>query len=175
MTKRVNRILLFILFIVIGAFVIAASLRKEGFTDNVSKSIDLPLTTTQTCKNFCGPRAICAMTGDQCSNDADCPGCQAIAQMPVLPTTNPVPGYNDRGDWIDDLGTTAFTYRSTDAKPDSPFQGTDVWTREFDQGIALHDKRYNPSHNGFIMSYPKRTTLSGEFVDDGPMAANTTM
>ena len=43
-----------------------------------SHSVDLPLTTTYSCKNFCGPPARCSITGQQCTSDIDCPGCQPM-------------------------------------------------------------------------------------------------
>ena len=48
-----------------------------------SHSVDLPLTTTYSCKNFCGPPARCSITGQQCTSDIDCPGCQPY--VPPLP------------------------------------------------------------------------------------------
>jgi hypothetical protein len=38
--------------------------------------------------------------------------------------------------------------------------------------MELFDKRYSPTASFFTPNYPKRLTLSGEFIDDGPLAAN---
>ena len=45
-------------------------------SSSTSHSVDLPLTTKYSCKNFCGPNARCSITGQQCMADIDCPGCQ---------------------------------------------------------------------------------------------------
>ena len=39
-------------------------------------------------------------------------------------------------------------------------------------GQELFDKRYYTGSQMGIPVYPKRKTLSGEFIDDGPLAAN---
>ena len=58
----------------------------EGYESNMndnsnensdySKTVDLPLTFPFSCKNFCGPGNTCAITGEQCSDDYDCQGCE---------------------------------------------------------------------------------------------------
>ena len=49
-----------------------------------SQNVNLPLNTTTTCHNFCGPPARCAITGNKCTSDIECPGCQ-----PKNPKTKP--------------------------------------------------------------------------------------
>ena len=55
----------------------------EGYDniDKYSKTVDLPITFPVSCKNFCGPGNTCVITGDQCSNDYDCSGCENIQKM----------------------------------------------------------------------------------------------
>ena len=60
-------------------------------------TVSLPLTTTQSCTNFCGPPARCAITGQQCFADIDCPGCQPILPNSRKKNTTNVPGQNDAG------------------------------------------------------------------------------
>jgi hypothetical protein len=62
-----------------------------------SHSVDLPLTTSYSCKNFCGPNARCSITGQQCFADIDCPGCQPYSPPLKRETNCGPPGDNDAG------------------------------------------------------------------------------
>ena len=65
-------------------------------SSNTSHTVNLPLTTQYSCKNFCGPTARCSVTGQQCLSDIDCPGCQPYS--PPLPKTSSyVPPGNNSG------------------------------------------------------------------------------
>ena len=99
----------FILFILIFKWIDYLSsndyvyqIKQESFTnqeysgDAISHTVDLPLTTTYSCNNFCGPTARCSITGHQCSADIDCPGCEPYSP-PLKKTTECVPGDNDAG------------------------------------------------------------------------------
>ena len=70
---------------------------RELYNDAISHTVDLPLTTTYSCRNFCGPNSRCSITGQQCTADIDCPGCQPYS--PPLPKNKDgnVPGDNDAG------------------------------------------------------------------------------
>jgi hypothetical protein len=59
-----------------------------------------------------------------------------------------------------------------DTPPPGYFKGVDIWRETFDEQKELFDKRYSPSAQSFMPDYPKRPTLSGEFIVDGPLAAN---
>ena len=96
--------------------------------------IDIPLTTTTTCSNICGPLGICSTTKEQCSTDNDCTGCQTSEK-----NTGP-PEY---------------------------FKGVDSWSDAFHLGNTYSDfEDTNPN------KYPTRSTLSGEFIDNGPIGLN---
>jgi len=96
--------------------------------------INIPLTTTETCSNICGPSAICSITKQQCSTDNDCSGCQTSG-------------------------------RNTD--PPEYFKGVDSWSNAFNLGNKYSDfKDTNPN------MYPTRSTLSGEFIDNGAIGLN---
>ena len=96
--------------------------------------IDIPLTTTTSCSNICGPQAICSTTKEQCSTDNDCTGCQT-------------------------------TVKNTD--PPQYFKGVDSWSDAFVLGNKYSDfEDTNPN------KYPTRYTLSGEFIDNGPIGLN---
>lgn len=150
-----------------------------------SHTVNLPLTTTYSCKNFCGPTARCSITGQQCFTDIDCPGCQPYS--PPLPKNN---GANISGD--DDAGklTIGVTpqYSSLTAgygtkakiitdnvfsKPSQANFGIDTWTSTSNQGLELYNKRYKPpSSLTYMPDYSGRYSLTGSFIDDGPIASN---
>jgi len=154
----------------------------EGPT--TSHTVDLPLNTTYTCKNFCGPTARCAITGQQCFTDIDCPGCQPYS--PPLPNDNTdyISGDNDAGKLT--LGVTP-QYSSltsgygtqeriiTDdmyGKPSQANFGVDVWGESFNQIQTLYNKRYKPNQLEYMPNYPPQYSLTGEFIGDGPLPAN---
>jgi hypothetical protein len=148
---------------------------------NKSHTVNLPINTTVSCKNFCNPQNICALTGDQCSDDVDC--CPALENK-----YNSKNIYNDekRKEKTDiifnisesilttDIGTNA---KSIDSKNDLPinlYNGPNLWEESANVGMELYDKRYNPPIE-FLSSvphYPFITTLTGEFLSNFPPASN---
>lgn len=152
----------------------------ESFTSGTSHSVDLPLTTTYTCNNFCSPTARCAMTGQQCLADADCPGCQKGSPN-ARASSAPVPGANDGGKMTVGVTpqystlTSGYGTHQRIISNDPPAQanfGPKVWLPGYQEEKAMFDKRYQPGPIQFMPSYPSRDTATGEFVDDGPLAAN---
>jgi len=149
-----------------------------------SHTVNLPLNTTYSCKNFCGPTARCSITGQQCSTDIDCPGCQPYVP-PLKKNPESIPGENDAGKltWgvtpqfstlTTDIGTQAkLITNSKFAKPPSPNFGVDIWTSAFNEETKLFDERYKPNRLQFMPDYPKRYSLSGNFMEDGPLASNS--
>ena len=64
------------------------SYSKEGFNPNAlltydsnspknSHNVDV-INNPYSCSNFCGPKATCLKTGEQCTSDVDCKGCNRI-------------------------------------------------------------------------------------------------
>jgi hypothetical protein len=47
--------------------------------------------------------------------------------------------------------------------------GTNVWRSSFDNSLREFDKRYK--HVG-VLKYPNHYTVTGEFIDDGPLEWN---
>lgn len=155
---------------------------QEGI--KTSHTVNLPLTTTYSCKNFCGPTARCSITGQQCLADIDCTGCQPYS--PPLPKNNVcISGQDDAGKLT--LGVTpqyssltagygtkaAIISNNVFSKPSQANFGVDTWTASSNQGLNLYNKRYKPpSTLTFMPSYSSRYSLSGEFIDEGPLAAN---
>ena len=157
--------------------------RDTGAPDT-NHNVDLPLTTTTSCKNMCGPPNRCSITGQQCFSDIDCPGCE-----PQVPPLSPSTGENIIGN--DDAGkltagvtpnysplTTGFGTQSriiTEdklGKPTAPNLGIDTWSDKFNKDRKLFDDRYKPSGLKNMPSYSDRYSITGEFVDDGPLASN---
>jgi hypothetical protein len=149
-----------------------------------SHTVNLPLTTTYSCKNFCGPTARCAITGQQCFTDIDCPGCQPYSPPLSKNNTSDLPGDNDAGKLT--LGVTP-QYSSltsgygtkekiiTDDMYGQPSQanfGVDVWGESFNQTQTLYNDRYKPNQLQYMPNYPPQYSLTGEFIGDGPLPSN---
>ncbi len=202
--KRVSFILLvlftFLLLVGIFKYINFLTINKyivECFDSNLAiyrntgsptttHTVNLPLTTTYSCKNFCGPTARCAITGEQCIADIDCPGCNPYGPNFKPPTTVSVPGNNDAGKLTfgvtptysvltTDIGTKAKLIEDNKQKFDKPPQanfGVNTWIKAFDGGQQLFDERYKPAGLQFMPNYENRYSLTGDFIDEGPLAAN---
>jgi len=194
----------YILFLAIISFILIASIFKwmnylsnnnyivecfapgirELYNGSTSHTVDLPLTTTYSCRNFCSPTSRCAITGQQCFTDIDCPGCQPYS--PPLPknTSGSVPGDNDAGKLTAGVtpryspltsGYGTFETIVTPnpfAKPDMPNFGVNTWMAGFNDDMTLFNKRYKPPQIRYMPDYPERYTVTGEFIEDGPFASN---
>lgn len=165
------------------------ALYKDTGSPTTTHTVDLPLTTTQSCKNFCAPAtARCAITGEQCMADIDCRGCNPYTKDTRVSTrvTKNVPGQNDAGKltWgvtptystlTTDIGTQAKLFTSHQKKLDKPFQanfGVNTWISDFKGGEELFDERYKPAGLQFMPKYDKRYSVTGDFMDEGPLASN---
>jgi hypothetical protein len=148
---------------------------------NFSHTVNQPINTTISCKNVCGPLARCFITGEQCTSDIDCYGCQTESRYSEDYTF--MHGQNDAGKLTTevtptystlttDIGTQAKLYSKLIAETPKYNMGLDTWTKKFDDGQVLYDRRYYPGDKPFMPNYPKRKTLSGEFEDDGPLPSN---
>jgi len=164
---------------------------KESTTGSTSNTVDLPLTTTTSCKNICGPQNTCAITGEQCSYDLECYGCKPLQQQQQQTrarSEDVIRGQNDAGKLTDgttptysslttDIGTQSalIDTKAENSEPVQYSQGLNTWRKPFDAAKELYDKRYSPSAQSFLMQYKDRPTLSGQFMDNGPPAANSYM
>jgi hypothetical protein len=181
--------LLYIIFKMIN-YLNANSYIVECFTNNsniensnTSHTVDLPLNTTYSCNNFCGPSARCALTGQQCSTDIDCPGCQPYTP-PLSSSKRCILGNNDAGKLT--VGVTP-TYspltsgygtrerivtKNLYSQPSQANFGYDNWCSSFNEGQKLFNQRYKPKQSQFMPNYPQMYSLTGEFIGDGPLPSN---
>jgi hypothetical protein len=182
-------ILLYLIFKTID-YLSAEGYIVECFTNNVvqessktSHTVDLPLTNTYSCQNFCSPTSRCAITGQQCFTDIDCPGCQ-----PSSPSGKKaqgcVPGDNDAGKLT--VGVTpqyssltsgygtqkAIVTDKLYGKPLNSNFGVDTWRASFDEGQELFNKRYKPNQLLYMPNYTSMYSITGEFLSDGPLPSN---
>jgi hypothetical protein len=164
-------------------------LNDTTLSNSTSHTVDLPLTTNYSCKNMCGPQARCSITGQQCTADIDCPGCQPkIKGIKNQSRTKNVPGNNDAGKLTvgvtpqyspltSDMGTKALKISGKEfSKTPSPTFGINTWRDDFDSEQKLFDKRYKPPNDiQFMPSYPPRYSVTGDFLENGPLASNATL
>jgi len=155
---------------------------------STNHTVNLPINTTTSCENMCGPTAICSKTGEQCSSDIDCTGCQP----PIPPEkmlTQEVLGYNDSGKLTNgivpnfpaltrDIGTQAGVYTQYAKVPEYKV-GYNTWRKVFDDGTLIFNQKYRPEPSELKKAnapqYQERQTLSGQFMDIGPLPANAEM
>ena len=156
---------------------------SESKSGKTSHTVDLPLTTSYSCQNFCGPNSRCAITGQQCFTDIDCPGCQPYS--PPLPKTKDcIPGSNDAGKLTVGVTPTYSPLTSgygtreriiTDdmyAQPPQANFGVDTWGKSFNEGQKLFNRRYKPDQLQYMPNYPPMYSITGEFIGDGPLPSN---
>lgn len=129
-----------------------------------SHTVNLPFNSPYICHNFCGPQAQCAITGNQCSADIDCPGCQPPNKPQPKYMSAEVYPYDDGGKLSPNLGlhysslTTGYNGHKMNfaaAYPGSksavikqPYQGEDRWMKSFNDGLALYNKK-RTSHDQY--------------------------
>jgi len=182
-------ILLFIIFNMIN-YLVKYKYIVECFTNGsvqedskTSHTVNLPLNTTYTCQNFCGPTARCAITGQQCLSDTDCPGCQPYSP-PLSKTKDCIPGNNDAGKLTSGVTPTyspltsgygtreRVITKNLYSKPSQANFGYNTWRQSFNEEQELFNKRYKPNQLQFMPNYPQMYSITGEFTGDGPLPSN---
>lgn len=178
-------LLLCILLLIIAIFNIINDLVANKFIIecfSTSHTVDLPLTTKYSCNNFCGPTARCAITGQQCFTDIDCPGCQPpINGIPNNKQIN-IPGNDDAGKLTFNMTPQYSTLTSgfgtkervinNNAKPIQTNFGTNKWLSSYYYGEKLFNKRYKPNNLSYMPNYTKQSNLLGDTYNDGPYPSN---
>jgi hypothetical protein len=180
-------ILLYLVFKMIN-YLSAEGYITECFTNQesskTSHTVDLPLTNTYSCQNFCGPTSRCAITGQQCFADIDCPGCKPYTPFSKNDDQECIPGNNDAGKLT--VGVTpqyspltsgygtqkAIITDNMYGKPSHPNFGVNTWRSSFNEGQELFNKRYKPDQLPYMPKYPPMYSITGEFLGDGPLPSN---
>jgi hypothetical protein len=179
-----------------------------------SHTVNLPLNDRVSCKNFCGPQSQCAITREQCTSDIDCYGCNPGPKPPNNCITMDVSPYNIMPyDATGKLGqnqglqysslTTGYNNHnmdfaeaydgSKDAQIKVPYQGVDLWTKSFNEGLNLYNKKreiadkYSEGLSNAIHlasdtkmpyyepKYPLTLSATGQFYETTPPASNATL
>lgn len=155
----------------------------EGYETNYfneaneySKTVDLPLTFPFSCKNFCGPKNTCAITGEQCSNDYDCTGCENMNKLkppkvdPYYLELSPNNKFNMDSVYVGSKNNlTPQYYSQTDNK----------WIKTFNEAIKMYNERqlYNTPINDFEKKiqiyYPQTVSSTGQFYSTTPPPYNS--
>lgn len=119
-----------------------------------SQTVDLPLNNPVSCQNFCGPKSQCAITGEQCTSDVDCQGCNPGPTPQSECITKDVSPYDDAGKLSQNqlqyspltTGYNGQNINFAEAEPGSkdsqiqkPYQGTDSWTNSFNKGLQFYN------------------------------------
>ena len=156
---------------------------SNHFTSPNLANVNIPLNTTYGCGNMCGPTARCSISGQQCMADIDCPGCKPFSSSNSKNTTC-IPGDNDAGKLTQgvtptfsslttDIGTQARIYSSNkfEKAPQASF-GIDTWSSSFNSERKDFDERYVCNDYPYLMKYPNRYSVTGEFNQNGPLASN---
>jgi hypothetical protein len=189
-------ILFYIIIIKWGNYIIKNYL-KEPFYPTISQEIspkfshtvDLPINTTYSCNNFCGPASQCSISRQQCTSDVDCYGCQPIIVQPPKYNTKDIRGQNDAGrltynqnpqysELTTDIGTQASLYGDKYSSVPTPYLGVDKWMKSANVGIDLENDQLKYIYSAYpssfinIPTYPTRNSITGLFKDNGPLAAN---
>ena len=188
-------LLVFSLVLFVGIWIWAGSFSciKEGLEPGpaTSHTVDLPINTTTSCVNVCGPQARCSLTGQQCTSDVDCYGCQPPPSSSSS-SSNTVRPQNDAGKYsysstysylTTDIGTQAYLYKEEgtkkereNIKPTSYVLGSNEWRPLFNQDTKNYDKMFGTVLSSplqkMVPKYPTRPSLTGEFEDVGPLASN---
>jgi len=174
----ISIILLYVIFQCINYISI-----KDNFTNkSTSHNVDMPLNTIYSCKNFCNPTSRCAITGQQCFADIDCPGCKPYKEsVSHYSKLSNLIGNNDAGKLTVgvtpqySLLTSGFgTHQKVINKnnPAKPNLGLNTWRDMFDKGRQLYDKRYKPKGLLYMPKYESQYSITGEFIGDGPLPSN---
>jgi len=175
-----------------------------------SHTVNLPINDPISCKNFCGPKSQCAITREQCTSDIDCQGCNPGPTPSNECITKEVDPYDDGGK----LGQQGLQYSplttgynnhnadfaqiypgSKEAELTTPYQGVDIWTNSFNEGLKLYNKRresadtYNQGISNEIPlaskntispleyepKYQMRVSATGQFYETTPPASNASL
>jgi hypothetical protein len=135
------------------------------------------------CNNFCGPKAECAITREQCVKDSDCSNCNNNNNNISEGFSN---NTNTKNKMYDSMETSSLTTDTStfatviekNALIPKMYLGTDLWTKSFNYGLGLsenklqYDIKRHPDAYKNMPKYQVSETVTGMFYDTGPIAAN---
>lgn len=104
------------------------------------------------------------------NNDAPCCKLPLNNNSAGKLTTAIMPNYSTL---TTDNRRTATVYNSNACKPIQADFGKNIWANTYDAEINLFNKRYKPSGLYFMPKYPEKYSITGTFIDDGPLPANS--
>ena len=163
------------------------NIMRDTESPETSHTVDLPLTTTYSCTNFCGPQSRCAISGHQCTSDIDCPGCQPYVPPLTNTETKIVPGDNDAGkltvgmtprysSLTTDIGTqAALVDKPVPNKPPMPDFGKNTWSKSYERDQHMFYNKYKPPTLPNMPNYKERYSMTGIYKNDDPYASNATL
>ena len=146
------------------------------------------------CDNFCGPKAECAITREQCVKDSDCSSCNTKNNNNNNNNNNNTvsEGFSNNTNTINTMNTNMYDSMETsslttdtstfatvienNALVPKMYLGPDLWTKSFNYGLGLsenklqYDVKRRP--NKYRPKYQVTETATGMFYDTGPIAAN---
>lgn len=171
--KKNIKIILYIFgaFLIISLFAIKFNI-IEGYQSTYgnlqySQTVDLPINFPFSCKNFCGPNKKCSITGEQCSADYDCTGCQIDTKqkLPVEPSYRELDANFNQMDSV--------FVGSKNNLPISQYSGNQdaEWKKTVNEAIKLYNRKeeYNNPLSDFekkiLISYPTTVSITGEFYE----------
>jgi hypothetical protein len=153
---------------------------KEGYKQSLENGF-------YNCDNFCGPKAECAITREQCVKDSDCSSCNINANN----NNNVNEGFSNNinamnTNMYDSMETSSLTTDTStfatviknDALIPKMYLGPDLWTKSFNYGLGLsenklqYDVKRHPNKYKNVPKYQVTETATGMFYDTGPIAAN---
>lgn len=171
-----------------------------------SHTVNMPINDPVSCKNFCGPKSQCAITREQCTSDIDCSGCNPGSTNQTKCVTQEVKPYDASGKLGQNQGinysplTTGYNNHNVDfsqiyegssnAQIKKNYEGVDLWTDSFNDGLELYNKKRMTSdkYNQYLLNngeldkdminnnlepkYPMRISATGLFYETTPPASN---
>jgi len=181
---------LFFIFLLVNIQWVESFQNYNPYTPLTNHNVDMPINTYYSCTNTCGPNSQCSITREQCTSDIDCYGCRPIIQKQNnAMISEDIIGENDAGKLTynqnprysvltTDIGTNASLYGNKNEKVPKPYLGIDKWTKSANYGLQNQRDEFsykysiNPVKYKFTPHYPKRESVTGLFMDAGPLASN---
>ena len=170
-----------VIAVTISLFIIITSLSNKGCKEGLENGFNH-------CDNFCGPKAECAITREQCVKDSDCSSCNNnntnnnTVSEGFSNNTNTINAMNTN--MYDSMETSSLTTDTStfatvidnDAKVPKMYLGPDLWTKSFNYGLGLSENKLLNDiiqrPNKYRPKYQVTETVTGMFYDTGPISAN---